>query len=677
MKLILIGCIIGLLVINLIGLTLVIRRYIHNYAIAKVAGIIVVCLPLFFIEHFVGLGSNLTLLWPITTMGSVWLLHKEQKVFRQQLWRHEQVFLLWFAYAALWRFLYPDIHPSSENIPDALYIANYLPGEKLPPMDYWWPQRVFNWYYAFQHYCAALMGRMFGLNVGQCYNLGFCIISALINSCAWSFITAFLQSRWLRALVMCAFVFGGTGITPILMLPGVDSKIHTNEYVGAGLNLIASNRFSGSYDERLTDPEVRKFFDLNPIAGIEPKTEDEKPRELSVERFSYLYFVKDYHPPLSGLLLLMLALACIAQLEKDKNNKPLQALLVVTAPLSIAANIWSFPLQVGLVVSWIVYRHIKKEPPNWYMLIAGGLFSLGGVYPYLLTLASHSTQTQILPVQPIDHTPITKYIAQHWPIILLIILGLFNKKTRGLTLTLSIAFGLMFLGTEFFYLNDLYEGKYQRANATMKWWGWLWDGITVALGTLLLASQQKIIRYIAIISLLSVSLFLAELLLYLNFSYSEMTKEGTWQPTFFRLSGDGVRVRDPGYNDMIDFLNNAPKGIILENQTTGAYNWATTMGVFTQNPTMQGWPAHMFGYRGPTATYAWRTYDMLRSFYDGNKPDALTWLNYQKVKYIVWSVQDNKVEGAFDKINNSISSEFYWSPFYQNGADKAGLWIRK
>lgn len=676
MKLILIACIVGLIVINLIGLTLAVRRYIENYTIAKAAGIISLCLPLFFLEHFVGLGSNLNWVWPLTTTASVWMLHKEQSAFKQYLWKSELAFLLGFFYAALWRFLYPDIHPSSENIPDALYIVNYLPGEKLPSMDYWWPQRVFNFYYAFQHYCAALMGRILGLNVGQCYTFGFCIMSGLIISCAWSFVTTFLQNKLLRSLVMVAFVFGGTGVTPILMFPSIDSKIHTNEYVGAGLNLIASNRFIGSYDERLTDPSVRSFFNLSPI--IDPDFNNEDQRELSVERFSYLYFVKDFHPPLSGLFLLMLALACIAQLEKKKNNRILQAVLVITGPLSIAANIWSFPLQVGLIVGWIAYRYKNKEPLDWVMLIGGGIFSLGGVYPYLLTLASHSTETPIRLVDSIDHTPITKFIAQHWPIMILLVLGFFSKQYRKLTITLTLIFGALFIFTEFWYLDDLYGGKYQRANSTMKWWGWLWDAIVLALGTLLLASQQKFIRYITAAVLFSISLFVIELLLYLNFTYTDMTKpDNPVEPTFFQLSGEGIRIRDPGYKDMITFLRNAPKGIILENQLIGAYSWTTTMGIFTQNPTMLGWPAHMFGYRGPTATYAWRTHDILRTFYDGNKPDALTWLAYQKVKYIVWSVQDNKVAGAFDKINNTISSDYYWFPFYRNGADQAGLWIRK
>lgn len=668
MKLILAVCIIGLIVINLIGLTLFVRRYIQNYTIAKAVGILGLCLPLFFIEHFIGLGS-FHWLWPITTGASCWIIYQNQNEFKTNLWKPELIFLLGFIYAALWRFLYPDIHPSSENVPDALYIVNYLPGEKLPSMDYWWPQRLFNWYYPFQHYCAALLGRLFNLNAGQCYTFGFCIISGLIISCAWLFVSTFLQSRVLRCLVMTAFVFGGTGVTPLFMFSSFDDKIHSDEKVGAGLNLIASNRFSGSYDLQLTNPRVRQFFNLDSI---------EEQRELSVERFSYLFFVKDYHPPLSGLFLLMLALACIAQIEKAKRNDILQAVLVATGPISIAANIWSFPLQVILIVGWIAHRLLNKQPLNWVMLIGGGAFSLAGVYPYLLTLASHSTETPIAFVKEIDHTPFNKYIAQHWPILIFMIMGLFNKQYRKLTMALSITFAFLFFATEMIYLNDLYGGKYERANSTMKWWSWIWDGSVVALGALLLTSQQKIIRYITIFTLSMLSLYLFEILLYLTFTYGEMTKEGNpLKPTFLQLSGDGVRKREAGYTDMIAFLNNAPNGIILENQTSPAYTWTTTMGIYTQKPVMLGWPAHMSGYRGETATYAWRTYDALRLFYDGKKPDARQWLKYHNVKYIIWGVAEDKVKDAYTNINNTIKDDYDWFPFYRDAANQAGIWIRK
>ena len=156
-----------------------------------------------------------------------------------------------------------------------------------------------------------------------------------------------------------------------------------------------------------------------------------------------------------------------------------------------------------------------------------------------------------------------------------------------------------------------------------------------------------------------------------------ITHSKTVEPTFFQFSGDGVRARDAGYKDMIAFLKNAPQGIILENQLKPAVTWTIAMGIFTQNPSMLGWPSHITGYRGPSATYAWRTYDMVRNFYDGKKPDAASWLKYQKVKYIIWSVQDDKVKDAFNNIHNTIKHDYYWFPFYRDAANHAGIWIRK
>ena len=60
-----------LLVINIAGITVLVSRAISAPAVARSAGLLLFCLALFFVEHFIGLGK-LTWLWPLTTSASLY-----------------------------------------------------------------------------------------------------------------------------------------------------------------------------------------------------------------------------------------------------------------------------------------------------------------------------------------------------------------------------------------------------------------------------------------------------------------------------------------------------------------------------------------------------------------------------------------------------------------------------
>jgi len=80
----------------------------------------------------------------------------------------------------LWRLSFPEVVEDNDRPADLHRVANYLAGAKLPPIDYWLPYQRFNYYYyyyyyyyTFQHYSAALLGRLFGLGPGESFTLAF------------------------------------------------------------------------------------------------------------------------------------------------------------------------------------------------------------------------------------------------------------------------------------------------------------------------------------------------------------------------------------------------------------------------------------------------------------------------------------------------------------------------
>src|SRR5262249_60008002 len=78
---------------------------------------------------------------------------------------------------------------------------------------------------------------------------------------------------------------------------------------------------------------------------------------LPIETLGQQYVLGAYHAPLAGFLLLFLALAIIATLQRDPAARPyLEFLLGLSVPLTLGANAWVFPLQAILIGVWNLWE---------------------------------------------------------------------------------------------------------------------------------------------------------------------------------------------------------------------------------------------------------------------------------------------------------------------------------
>jgi uncharacterized membrane protein len=187
--------------INLMGAGLAAGRFIGDYAIARVTGVLAVCLAFFCLEHFVGLGPHLLLL-PLTTSFSLWLIWRNWPAVREN-WGSEALFGIGFFYCLLWRYTLPDIDWSEDKMPNYALIESYMRGTRLPPPDLWLPPFRANWYYSFQHYGASLLGRLIGVGPGVSYHLAFCTLvgfmTLLMGSCVGR-LCSWKPGRWVAIL---------------------------------------------------------------------------------------------------------------------------------------------------------------------------------------------------------------------------------------------------------------------------------------------------------------------------------------------------------------------------------------------------------------------------------------------------------------------------------------------
>lgn len=675
MNLIYYACTVLLLLINISGLTLSLSRCLSSVALARAAGLLLVCSVAFFIEHFKGLGL-LTWLWPLTTSTACMLLYRERHLgCNRAFWLGEGVFLLAFAYGFAWKWAFPVIYPTSERVTDLYFIGNYLSGQTLPPLDNWFPPHRFNFYYSFQHYSAALMGRIFGLEPGVTYNLAFALLMALPITLAWDFTGRMLKQQWARWLVVLTLVIGGTGATPFVHLAyttpsAFNAQQRANDASDA---MWASQRFIGLFDQRLNTDFGRALFPKQTNPGPEAQ-------ELPLEDFGYQFFVGDYHPPLGGFLLLMVALACIGVLEIGQGitakatlplsfRQPLfttQVLLAFTIPLMIATNTWAFPLQAALVLGWVAWRYHNANPPSWPALLVGGGAGLLLLYPFLIEFAGNAVPTPIKWVQSPNHTPLLSFSVLHWPLLLFGLLSLFAKGTRGLAIGFSIIFLGLLLVSECIYVDDPSGDKFERTNTVMKWWGWIWSGGLLTLATLLLASQTRWLKGVVVVTLLVINWYAVDVVRY--WLLTDKSSAG-------KLAAHSIYTQDPVVMDMFNFLKNAPAGIVLENNYGNSFTDSGVYSAFAHKPTLMGWPLHLITWRGNIAQ-VWVIKAQIEQFYAGKLPEALNWLNANHIDYIVWNARDAKTLNAWDSITNSIRQDYTWHEFQADAHQHIGFWVK-
>lgn len=652
--------ILGVLLVNLVALALVGHRVTGQYALSRAATPVLAALVLFFVEHFVGLGS-LAWCWPITTAASVWIVARHLGVLRRH-WRVEAAFLAAFAWVFAWRWSIPGIVASSEKIGDLAMIASYLPGGRLPPTDAWFPPYPFDIYYSFQAYAASLLGRLFALGPGLTYNLAFCVLIALTITAAAAATHTICRSARATALVVAAFALGGTGAT----IP-----VH---FMTTAPQLYSSMRFIG---ESATPENVQTPFGrwLLASAGV-PAGPSLK---LPTETFAYLTSLGDYHPPLSGFYLLALGLLCLALVEAGGRVRAAQAVLAATIPVCAIANGWSLPLQGLLVATWVAYRMAQRRapdwtPPDWTALAAGALGGTALCYPFLSTFAYRAADyaVRLRPVAAGEHTPALLGAIVLAPVVAAIVVPVAFRERgswRGTwVLWLSGLWLALLLLSELTYIDDLYSGIFNRFNTTLKWWPWIQAGALLTAGAYGMRSRSRIARYLTIAVLASVTVYGVDL--------GRALLTGP-KPDRGQLDGAFAVTSDPIERALLEYLKAQPRGIVLQRPQAGSFTPAPSLALFAGQTAFLGWAEHEKLWRGQRADVALRETDV-RRFYAGELPNAADWLVQNRIAHVLWLKTEAELPaGAFDRLDQQIRPAYFWREYYRVGEFRVGVWTRR
>lgn len=651
-----VGIVVAILV-NVTALTLIVLRYIPFPAIARVTGILIVCLAMFSLEHFIGLGRLFPAIVPLTVLSLYVIWHER---FALEIFKtSELVFLCALLYGAVWRLAYPEIGEDNDRLTDFHLVSNYLAGAKLPPLDNWLPNQKLDYYYTFQHYAAALLGRIFGFAPGLSFNLAAIILSSLVLALAWEFLTLVRVRFALKCLAVAALAIGGTGVSPLFHLI---TSAPPDDFLSYGGGLYAfyhNSRFVGWFETAVASDAWRTLFG------------SETPRAvlLPIETFGYQYVIGGYHAVLSGFLLLFLALAIMAAIPQTSKTvrARLEFVLGLTVPLTLCANAWVFPLQAGLVGAWKIWDRYTFGNRDLLSLAAGAAVGVFLLLPFLAGLGAGTNQMQMQLVSWEAHTPITQFLIVWWPLLALGAAVPLVVKTRSLAAFLTALFLGFLAFSEFFNAFDgAYGGEWIRFNPALKWWGWIFTGGLFSISAFLLASDRRVARYLAAIVLVLVSAFLVDSGRFLVFR----------SHAFAGIDGRGYYAQDLSNARMLRFLTDAPQGIVLEKLyeerpvDTGVY------GSFAQKPNLVGIPWVLQVWKNDLTELPVLLAE-IKSFFNGALPQAARFLTDHDVRYVVWSVRESKNLIGWQLIMQSIDADYRWMEFSSTPYTHIGLWIRR
>ncbi|HNW44735.1 MAG TPA: DUF2298 domain-containing protein [Elusimicrobiales bacterium] len=645
----------SLLYTGSLALSLACLPLFRNYTLSRVAAPVLFVLVFQALEHLAGFGS----LFRISPLLLAVLIYSARKAgigeeFRKNI-STEFAVLAGFCYCLLWRAAFPDLDPSSEKIADLSFICNYIDGARLPPPDKWLPPFTFDYYYSFQHYAAALAGRLLNVKAGAAYHLGYCGFSALIAAAAWGTASSFAGKTAHRVLLTTALFLGGTGAA--VLVPFMSHGTPP---------LHASMRFLGSYASEVPDGTMLG----KKIAALSPAN----PMDLPVEIFSYLIQLGDYHAPLGGFLLLMAALLCMAIVEREiaQERAPpgrLYGIILSTIPLTFITNAWTLPLQTLLVLAWIWYplrkRELRSDCRPAAIVLAVTMLLL---YPFASDLLWNSppgvSGLRLIPWA--ERPALSHWLLVFWPVVAMLSIAVSVSMPGQAPRRWAFAWAMVFTFAELFYADDIYSGRFNRFNTYLKWMPWLYNGILLSLGALCLAHAPKIRRRVATAVLILVCWYGVDMGHY----WLQTPKASAG-----KLSGNAWLTSDPAQRAIIEFLSAKPRGVTLEFPEKGGFDRAPALTMAAGQPSFIGWNGHEQLWRGNRHDIQQR-YEEARLFYYNNLPSPLRWLESNDIKYIIWLAAQNQDPAFFQQLSAALDGKYLWHETYRVGEFRVGFWER-
>ena len=392
--------------------------------------------------------------------------------------------------------------------------------------------------------------------------------------------------------------------------------------------------------------------------------------ELPGEPFSYSIYLGDYHAPLSGYYLMGLAAMAVILWSRERKRR-YAVIAGCTLTWTVLANTWALPLQALGIAAWLLFNL-----RDWRLLVpsvaagAAAVWLLAWVYlsAFTASAAGYGAVFRMVPWN--EHTPPLLLLIFMLPTVALIFLGLFSGSPQGRRLGMLWLAFLLF--TEYFYVDDVYSGIYDRFNTTLKWWPWVAAGTLMTLGPFVLErAASRWVRAAGLVFCLYPCLYVLDL----------------WGPLLSfpreyagRMEGAAYLTKDEFPRLMLGRLKVEKPGVAVERpEKEGGFTDSAVIPLFAGQRMWLGWYGHELLWREFREDVR-RRHDNLVTLFAGEMPDAGRWLVAQGIDYVLW-YRPGDTPDLWEKVNRSVGPQYIWCDIltYENGGDngeRVGLWKR-
>lgn len=554
---------------------------------------------------------------------------------------------MFFAAMLFWsyvRAMRPDIY-GLEKYMDFGFVQSILRARYMPPADIWYAGESINYYY-FGHYICAFLTRLSGIEASVTYNLMLSLIFSLTFGLTFSLSSNMLYNHGKHPLGLA--IASGL-VSAVLVTFG--GNLHTFIYADA----LPLARKIGLYHGKLTAysyPEATRYI------GYNPPTNDKTIHEFPI----YSFVVSDLHAHVLDIPVVLVFLGVLAvYLFAGKGRGRFVFLFAHLISIMYMTNTWDFIIYITVGFFGFIYVNLLDKG-SFGKAFASALSDCVKVLAVVLLQCTpyiENFKNMIGGVGLVSaRSPVYQLLVLWgWQILLgaVFILSLAAraakhrretgkrpclaeyKKSDVFALILLIsAVGLVMI-PEAVYIKDIYGATYQRANTMFKltYQSFIMFGVSSGY---IVCSVLSGIGERAYRAVLAAPL---AILLALPLLYPSRAITGYYgKVSTANYKGlDGLRFIEERYgNDYhaIRWLNKNVSGSEVVLEAAGdSYSDCERISMATGLPTVEGWFAHEWLWRGGPAGPQARSEDVAKIYESPDVKASRSLIKKYGVRYIV------------------------------------------
>ena len=590
-----------------------------------------------FVEHAMALGSLVWML-PFTTAVSIWGLVQGWK-----WWRHVRlpaaVFLGSFAFTLTLRVLRPDIMTRRDGVLDLSLVASFCTGQRVPPPLILYPPLPLSHYYAFGHYGASVLTRLFALDAGTGFNLEMALVAALVcvlsAGVAWSISG---RNTWVTILTALLTACGNTGASAYLALTMKD--LNPN-YAGIGM-------IDFQYQSPLWE-------------GLKSMPWEDRPELIAPGAWNW---IGDLHSNTFGLLLILLmSLSLVEILRRRRTNWPWICMGAIPF-FTVVTTTWGLVLEGPILLAALYWIWRERFLPRSRRFV---VFGLGGLIVLLLPAVLQFSGTTGYPGGHWEsygqRTPLDLFTALWWPVYLpwIGMLFLWARLSPALK-SLVVVLPLVLLGMEVYAVGI-------RMDWTGKLWGFIYAMAWVAFLPRICMERGYPFR------LLVAALVFSGVVSLASWSGHAFRRICATRDDILHLDGTPHLSLSPLRGPILAVISRMKGQTILSGKSARLDVESPALAAFTGNYVYVSWSEFddlLAG--GDTHGGAALREKEVNAIYDGANTNPLPFLLANNIAAVVIYPDDNIAASVVERLKAELAPDYRYNDF-TDGKTPAGVFV--